>query len=196
MICLYTCLYKTNARWIILRNASNADRAHLRCLCDKKPREYNANKVSENARPRLRPNQRECGLFLKTPLTSVNTVFERDWVIIILHDGTFSDIGQKPPFSVIFWPLEGRNLANVAQKRINSEHSSNKCTHQVWIGLHVHFFRKWSAQRKSIPKTHPISIHTQFEQDYMNAFSDNGRKPPFSFILRPIVCQNLVNVAK
>ena len=78
-----------------------------------------------------------CGLFLNTLLTSANTMFKIDWVIIIPHDGTFSDIGQKPPFSVILWPLEGQNLANVAQKRINTEHSSNKCTHQVWIGLHT-----------------------------------------------------------
>ena len=34
------------------------------------------------------------GLFVKTPLTSVNTMFELDWVIIIPYNGTFSDIGQ------------------------------------------------------------------------------------------------------
>ena len=69
------------------------------------------------------------GLFMKTPLTSVNTMFERDQVIIIPHNGTFSDNGRKPTFSVILWPLECQNLANLAQKWISSEHSPNKCTH-------------------------------------------------------------------
>ena len=50
-------------------------------------------------------------------------------VIIIPHNDTFSDDGRKPPFSVILWSQEGRNLANVAKKQINSEHSHNKCTH-------------------------------------------------------------------
>ena len=41
---------------------------------------------------------------------------------------------EKSPFRAILWPLDGQNLANVAQKRINSEHSSNKFTHcNVWI---------------------------------------------------------------
>ena len=39
---------------------------------------------------------------------------------------TFSDNGWKPPFSVIFWPLEGQNVATMAQKQISSEHSSSK----------------------------------------------------------------------
>ena len=44
-------------------------------------------------------------------------MFELDCV------NTFSDNSQKPTFSVIFFlPLEGQNLANMAQKRINSEH--------------------------------------------------------------------------
>ena len=118
---------------------------------------------------------------MKTPLTSLNTLFEIDRVIIIPHNvtfsdngckplvfrnfvatrgpnwptwpksksilnthpisvptkfeldcvNTFSDNGWKPPFSVILWPLEGQNLANMAQKRINSEHSPNKGTYQV-----------------------------------------------------------------
>ena len=67
--------------------------------------------------------------FVKTLQISVNTMFEIDRVIIIPHNGTFPDNGQKLPFSVILWPLEGQNLANMAQKRINSEHSPNKCTH-------------------------------------------------------------------
>ena len=50
-----------------------------------------------------------CGLFVKTALTSVNTMFEIDWVIIISHNVTFSDIDQKPSFSVILWPLESQN---------------------------------------------------------------------------------------
>ena len=40
----------------------------------------------------------------------------------------------------ILCPLEGQNLA-VAKKQINSEHLPDKCTHQVWIGLHEYFFR-------------------------------------------------------
>ena len=62
-------------------------------------------------------------------------------VIIIPHNDTFSDDGRKPPFSVILWSQEGRNLANVAKKQINSEHSHNKCTHQVWSGLREYFSR-------------------------------------------------------
>ena len=79
------------------------------------------------------------GIFMKTILASVNTMFEIDWVIIIPHNGTFSDIGQKPPFSVILWLLEGQNLASMAKKQIVSEHSPNKCYHQVWIGLCEYF---------------------------------------------------------
>ena len=85
--------------------------------------------------------QQTMELFVKTSLTSVNNMFEIDWVIIILHNGTFSDNGRKPPFSVILWPLEGQNLANVGQKWINSEHSPNKCTPQIWIGVYKYFFR-------------------------------------------------------
>ena len=62
-------------------------------------------------------------------------------VNIIPHNGAFPDNGRKPPLSVILWPLEGRNLANVTQKWIYSEHSPNKCTHKVWIGLCEYFFR-------------------------------------------------------
>ena len=56
-------------------------------------------------------------------------------------EGQISDNGRKPPYSVILWPLEGQNLANVAQKRISSENSPNKRTQQVWIGLCEYFFR-------------------------------------------------------
>ena len=59
----------------------------------------------------------------------MNTMFEIDLVIIIPHNGTFSGNGWKPPFSVILWPPEGQNFVNVAQKRIISEHLSNKCVH-------------------------------------------------------------------
>ena len=71
------------------------------------------NKASENARPRLMPNHGNiemvtsgaklglCGLLVDTPLTSVNTMFEIDWVIIIPHNGTFTNNGQKWSFSVI-----------------------------------------------------------------------------------------------
>ena len=68
---------------------------------------------------------------METNLAVLNTMFEIDRVIIIPHNGTFSDDGRKPPFSVILWPLEGQNLANVAQKRIKSEYSPIKCT-QKW----------------------------------------------------------------
>ena len=73
-----------------------------------------------------------------TPLINVNTTFEIERVIIIPHNGTFSDYGQKPSFSVILCLLESQNLV---QKQTNSEHSTNKCTHQVWIGLCKYFFR-------------------------------------------------------
>ena len=52
---------------------------------------------------------------------------------------TFSDNGRKPSFSDILWPIEGPNLANMAKKAINSEHSPNKCKHEVWIGLREYF---------------------------------------------------------
>ena len=95
-------------------------------------------------------------------------MFEIDWVIIILHDGTFSDIGQKPPFSVILWSLEGQNLTNMAPKKINSDQSPNKCS----------------------------SVHTKFELDCKNAFSDNGKKTPFPVISWPIEGQNMAKVVK
>ena len=63
-------------------------------------------------------------------LTNVSIMFEIDRVIIIPHNGTFLDDGRKPLFSVILGPLEGQNLANMAQKQIRSEHSPNKCTNQ------------------------------------------------------------------
>ena len=47
---------------------------------------------------------------MKTPLTSVSTMFEIDRVIIISHNGTFSDNGRKPTFSVIFRPPEGQRV--------------------------------------------------------------------------------------
>ena len=68
--------------------------------------------------------------FVKTPLTSVNAMFGTDQVIVIPHNGTYSDNGRKPPFSVILCPLGGQTFVSVAQRRINSEHSSNKRTHQ------------------------------------------------------------------
>ena len=60
-------------------------------------------------------------------------------IIIIPHNDTFSDNGRKPPFLVILWSQGGRNLANVAKKQINYEHSHNKYTPQVWIGLCEYF---------------------------------------------------------
>ena len=50
---------------------------------------------------------------------------------------------------------EGQNLANVAQKRINSEHTPN------------------------------ISVDTKFELDCGNTFSDNGRKPILIILCPP-----------
>ena len=70
-----------------------------------------------------------------THLISVHTKFELDCM------NTFPDNSQKPQFSAILWPLEGHNLANMAKKQINSEHSPNKCTQQVWTGLRKYFLR-------------------------------------------------------
>ena len=68
--------------------------------------------------------------FLNINPKSVDTKFE-------LHCmNNFLCNGRKPPFSVIFWPLEGNNLVNVSLKQISPEHFSSKCTHQVWIELH------------------------------------------------------------
>ena len=115
-------------------------------------------------------------------------------VIIIPHNDTFSIDGRKPPFSVILWSQEGRNLANVAKKHINSEHSRNKCTHQVWSGLREYFswwrsettifshfvakIRATSPKSESFLNTDLTSVHHKFELDCVNTFSDNGRKPP------------------
>ena len=41
-----------------------------------------------------------------------------------------------------------------------------------------------------------MSAHTKFELDCIHTFSNNGRKPPFLVILRPIEGQNLANVLK
>ena len=43
-------------------------------------------------------------------------MFEIDQVIIIPHEGTFSDNGRKPPFLVILWPLEGQNMPQKQSK--------------------------------------------------------------------------------
>ena len=45
------------------------------------------------------------------------------------------------PFSVIFWPLEGQNWADVTQKQISSEHSPNKRLHQIWNKLNDYISR-------------------------------------------------------
>ena len=83
--------------------------------------------------------RQEMESFVNAPITSVNIMFEIDWVIIISHNGPFSDDGQNSPFVVVLWSLVGQNVANEAQKWINCEHLPNKCTHQVWIGLHENF---------------------------------------------------------
>ena len=77
-------------------------------------------------------------VILNIRTVSVHTKLELDC------KNTFSDDGRKPPFSVILRPLESQNLVNVAQKWINYERSPNKCTDQVWIGLHEYFVRWWS----------------------------------------------------
>ena len=74
-------------------------------------------------------------LILNTYPISVHIKFELDCL------NTFSDNGHKPPFSVILWPLEGQNLAYVARKQINSEHSPNKCTQQISVWLCEYFIR-------------------------------------------------------
>ena len=43
------------------------------------------------------------------------------------------------PLSVIFWPPEGQNWANVAQKQINSQHSPNKCIIKFEINWEITF---------------------------------------------------------
>ena len=65
-----------------------------------------------------------CCISVDIKLT-VHTTFELDCV------DTFPDNLQKPSLSVIFWPKEGQNLANMGKKLINSEQSPNKCTHLV-----------------------------------------------------------------
>ena len=75
---------------------------------------------------------------LNIHLISVHTKFELDCM------NAFSDNGRKAPFSVILWPLEDQNLTNVAQKQMNSEHSPNKCTHEIFTGLREYFLRWWS----------------------------------------------------
>ena len=132
---------------------------------------------------------------LNTQPISVLTKFELDFMI------TFLDNGRKP-YSVILWPLEDKNLANVAQKQINFEHSANKCTPQVWTGLCEYFFLikvgnkyfypfsviflpleakigpTW-PKSESILNTYPGGVHHTFELDCLNTFWDNGRKATF-----------------
>ena len=69
---------------------------------------------------------------LNTHPISVHAKFEVDCMT------TFSENGQEPPFSVVLWPLDCEKLA-VAKNHINSEHSPNNGTHQVWIVLHEYF---------------------------------------------------------
>ena len=100
------------------------------------------------------PTWPKCKSILNTHPISVHTKFEFDCM------NTFSDNGRKPSFSVILGPLEGQNLANMAQKRIT-------VTSEPWV-----------------PNIHPISVHTKFELDCVNTFSDNGQKPQiFSYVV-------------
>ena len=65
---------------------------------------------------------------LKAHPTSVDHKSELDFV------NTFEIMVRNQhfePFSVIFWPLEGQNWPNVAQKLFSSEHSPSKCIHQI-----------------------------------------------------------------
>ena len=80
-----------------------------------------------------------CGLFVKTALTIVNTMFEIDWVIIISHNVTFSDIDQKPSFSVILWPLESQNCVAYREHvgEINSVMTGLQCTN-IYLVILIH----------------------------------------------------------
>ena len=79
------------------------------------------------------------------------------------------------------------------------EHSPNRCTPQVWIGLCEYFsdnvrkppfwpifshfghyrakMRPTSPKSKSFLNTHPISVHHKFQLDCVNTVSYNGWKP-------------------
>ena len=123
--------------------------------------------------------------FVKTPLTSVNTMFEIDLVNIIPHYVTFSDDGRKPLFSVILWLLEGQNLANLPQSEsILNTHSisvHNKCE--------LDCVNTFSDNGQKPPSSFILwSLEGQM--------SDNGRKPPYSVILWPLEGQNLANLAQ
>ena len=95
------------------------------------------------------------------------------------------------------------HVANVAQKRTNSEHSRNNYRHQVWIALCEYFFRLQSETTNMShflatrgpkfgqrgPKANKFSTFTQlmytpgFDWIGEKLISDNGRKPPLSAIV-------------
>ena len=87
-------------------------------------------KASENACPRLMHYQREwkyrdgyqrSEIWPTLPKSeSFQTLFQ-----IMVGNHYFE------PFSVIFLPPEGQNLASIAQNQVRSEHSPNKCTRQL-----------------------------------------------------------------
>ena len=78
--------------------------------------------------------------YMNTYTESVYNKFKMDG-LNVFHNG------QKPSETTTFshfWPLEGRNWANVAPKQISSEHSLNKYIHEVWNELSSYFSLKWS----------------------------------------------------
>ena len=94
------------------------------------------------------------GIIHENPLTSVSTMFEIDRVIIILHDGTFSDNGRKPPFSVILWPLEGQHgpKANqfwtLTQKVYKPTGLGSNTFYQIQIQIQIHLFQSFKYKYK------------------------------------------------
>ena len=98
----------------------------------------NGNTLMATRGAKLGLMQQKMEQFLKTHKISVSTKFERDCM------NTFSDDGQKPPFTpnfiILFWPRDGHDLAIMAPKQTSFEHSPNKCRHQVWIVLCEYLF--------------------------------------------------------
>ena len=135
---------------------------------------------------------------LNTHLISVHTKFELNCM------NTFSNNGQKPQFSVILWPQEGQNLANMAKKwkfeldLVNTYlNNGQKPPFSVIVWpLEGQKLANMIPFSDLILNTQTISVHIKFELDYLNTFSDNGRKPWFSVILWLLEGQNLVNVAQ
>ena len=78
------------------------------------------------------PKFNQCGPKVNKFWTLTQQVYTPS-LICIDYVNTSPDNGRKPPFSVIYWPLEGQNWANIDQKQINSEHSTNQCIEIDWV---------------------------------------------------------------